>query len=137
VWEERIVGLIPLDEASRGLRLVGRSYLGIREIPVDRIVGSVDRSADFGRDFRPPARPFAQPAGESATAPCRRSTSSRWAVPTSSRTGTIASPWRGNARRVHRGDWDAHGRARPGRRSSRPGRRIAAAASRAPDDIAA
>jgi hypothetical protein len=47
------VELIPFDEASRRLRLAGRSYLGVQEIPVDRIVGSVDRSADFGRDFRP------------------------------------------------------------------------------------
>ena len=45
--------LIPFDEASRRLRLAGRSYLGVQEIPVDRIVGSVNRSADFGRDFRP------------------------------------------------------------------------------------
>ena len=45
--------LIPFDEASHRLRLAGRSYLGVQEIPVDRIVGSVDRSADFSRDFRP------------------------------------------------------------------------------------
>jgi hypothetical protein len=45
--------LIPFDEASRRLRVSGRSYLGIREIPIERIVGSVDRSADFDRDFRP------------------------------------------------------------------------------------
>jgi hypothetical protein len=50
------MGLIPFDEASRRLRVSGRSYLGIREIPVDRIVGSVDRSADFDRDFRPTRR---------------------------------------------------------------------------------
>ncbi len=31
----------------------GQSYLGIREIPIERIVGSVDRSGDFDRDFRP------------------------------------------------------------------------------------
>ena len=48
-----IVGLIPFDEASRRLRVSGQSYLGVREIRVDRIVGSVDRSADFDRDFRP------------------------------------------------------------------------------------
>ena len=47
------MGLIPFDEASRRLRVSGQSYLGIQEIPVDRIVRSVDRSADFGRDFRP------------------------------------------------------------------------------------
>jgi hypothetical protein len=50
------VGLIPFDEASRRLRVSGGSYLGIQEIPVARIVGSVDRSGDFGRDFRPQRR---------------------------------------------------------------------------------
>jgi hypothetical protein len=30
-----------------------RRYLGMREVPVGRIVGSVGRSADFDRDFRP------------------------------------------------------------------------------------
>ena len=47
------VGLIPFDEASRRLRVSGQSYLGVREIPIERIVGSVDRSADFDRDFKP------------------------------------------------------------------------------------
>jgi hypothetical protein len=47
------VGLLPFEEASRRLRISGQSHLGIKEIPVDRIVGSVDRSADFGRDFKP------------------------------------------------------------------------------------
>jgi len=50
------MGLIPFDEASRRLCVSGQSYLGIQEIPVDRIVGSVDRSADFGRDFKPQRR---------------------------------------------------------------------------------
>jgi hypothetical protein len=53
VWEDRLVGLIPFDEASRRLRVSGQSYLGVREIPIERIVGSVDRSGDFGRDFKP------------------------------------------------------------------------------------
>ncbi len=30
-----------------------RRYLGVQDIPVNRIVGSVDRSADFDRNFRP------------------------------------------------------------------------------------
>jgi hypothetical protein len=51
-----IMGLIPFDETSRRLRLSGQSYLGIQEIPIDRIVGSVDRSDDFRRDFRPRRR---------------------------------------------------------------------------------
>jgi hypothetical protein len=47
------VQLVPFDEVSRRLALSRRSYLGLQEIPIDRIVGSVDRSADFRRDFRP------------------------------------------------------------------------------------
>jgi hypothetical protein len=50
------VGLIPFDEASRRLRVSAQSYLGVREISIDRIVGSVDRSADFDRDFKPQRR---------------------------------------------------------------------------------
>jgi len=48
--------LIPFDEVSRRLALSRRTYLGLQEIPIDRIVGSVDRSADFRRDFRPQRR---------------------------------------------------------------------------------
>ena len=48
--------LIALDEAERRLALSRRSYLGLKAIPIERIVGSVDRSGDFGRDFRPRRR---------------------------------------------------------------------------------
>ena len=48
--------LIPFDEVSRRLALSRRSYLGLQEIAVDRIVGSVDRSADIRRDFKPQRR---------------------------------------------------------------------------------
>jgi hypothetical protein len=50
------MSLIPFDEVSRRLALSRRSYLGLQEIAIDRIVGSVDRSADFRRDFRPQRR---------------------------------------------------------------------------------
>jgi hypothetical protein len=43
--------LLPLDEVRRRLRITGQSHAGLMPIPVERIVGSVDRSADFGRDF--------------------------------------------------------------------------------------
>jgi hypothetical protein len=46
------VGLLPLDEVRRRLRITGQSYAGLRSVPIERIVGSVDRSTDFGRDFR-------------------------------------------------------------------------------------
>jgi hypothetical protein len=45
--------LLPFDEARRRLRIIGQSYVGVREIPVERIIGSLDRSSDFDRDFRP------------------------------------------------------------------------------------
>jgi hypothetical protein len=48
--------LLPFDEVSRRLALSRRSYLGLREIPLERVVGSLDRSADFRRDFRPRRR---------------------------------------------------------------------------------
>ena len=47
------MSLLPFDEASRRLGAAARSYRGIQEIPIDRIVGSVDRSDEFDRDFTP------------------------------------------------------------------------------------
>lgn len=46
------MGLLPLDEVQRRLRIVGQSYVGVRPVSLERIVGAVDRSADFGRDFK-------------------------------------------------------------------------------------
>jgi len=46
------VGLLPLDEVRRRLRVVGHVYAGVHAIRVERVVGSVDRSEDFRRDFR-------------------------------------------------------------------------------------
>ena len=43
--------LLPFEEASRRLGAAARAHRGIQEIPVDRIVGSVDRVDDFDRDF--------------------------------------------------------------------------------------
>ncbi len=45
--------LLGLDEVQRRLHIVGQAYLGVRPIEVVRIVGSLDRSSDFDRDFRP------------------------------------------------------------------------------------
>jgi hypothetical protein len=44
--------LLPLREVTGRLRILGQHHVGVREIPVDRIVGSVDRSVDFDRFFR-------------------------------------------------------------------------------------
>jgi hypothetical protein len=45
--------LLPLDEVTRRLRVFNQSYVGIRTIPIERIIGTVDRSRDFDRDFLP------------------------------------------------------------------------------------
>ena len=44
--------LLTLDEATERLRPYSRRYLGIRPIPVERIVGTDSRVGDFDRDFR-------------------------------------------------------------------------------------
>ena len=48
--------LLPLREVTGRLRVVGQSYVGMRTIPINRIVGSVDRAVDFDRVFRPRKR---------------------------------------------------------------------------------
>lgn len=45
--------LLPLDEVSKRLRAFEQSYVGIRPIPVSKIVGTVSRIDDFDRDFLP------------------------------------------------------------------------------------
>jgi hypothetical protein len=45
--------LLPLPEVTRRLRQFEQHYVGIQPIPVARIVGTVDRSRDFDRDFLP------------------------------------------------------------------------------------
>ena len=45
--------LLELDDVERRLRPYASSYLGIRPIPVARIVGTEGRVNDFDRDFRP------------------------------------------------------------------------------------
>jgi hypothetical protein len=45
--------LLPFAEVQRRLGLVEQRYEGVRSIPVERILGSLDRTVDFDRDFRP------------------------------------------------------------------------------------
>ncbi|HEV8565329.1 MAG TPA: ParB N-terminal domain-containing protein [Actinomycetota bacterium] len=45
--------LLSLDEVQRRLRVFEQSYVGIRAIPVSKIVGTVSRTGDFDRDFLP------------------------------------------------------------------------------------
>jgi hypothetical protein len=46
-------GLLPLGEVRGRLGLVTHPYAGIQSIRVDQILGSLDRTVDFERDFRP------------------------------------------------------------------------------------
>jgi hypothetical protein len=45
--------LLPLGEVSRRLRQFAQRYVGIRPIPIAKIVGTVDRVGDFDRRFLP------------------------------------------------------------------------------------
>jgi hypothetical protein len=48
------VGLIlPFEEVVEALGVLGREDLGLKVVPLDMIVGTVDRAADFDRGFRP------------------------------------------------------------------------------------
>jgi hypothetical protein len=45
--------ILPFEEVARALGRVGERRLGPQLIPLDSIVGTVDRSREFDRDFRP------------------------------------------------------------------------------------
>ena len=45
--------ILPFEEVARALGRVGERRLGQELIPLDSIVGTVDRSREFDRDFRP------------------------------------------------------------------------------------
>lgn len=49
----RSVALLSYDDVLRRLRPTGSAEVGLREIPLDAIAGSVGRSLDFTRDFLP------------------------------------------------------------------------------------
>ena len=46
-------GLLSLEEVKQRLSLFDQHYVGIRSIPVKKIVGTTDRSVAFGKDFLP------------------------------------------------------------------------------------
>lgn len=48
--------LLPLDEVRERLRLFEQTYVGVRPIPVEKIVGTAGRSQDFDRNFLPRRR---------------------------------------------------------------------------------
>jgi ParB-like nuclease domain len=53
LWNRARSDLLPLEEATRRLRPFARTNVGLRAIPVGRIVGTDSRGGDFDRDFKP------------------------------------------------------------------------------------
>ena len=45
--------ILPFEEVVRALGRIGERRLGLQLIPLDSIVGTIDRSREFDRDFRP------------------------------------------------------------------------------------
>jgi hypothetical protein len=45
--------ILPFEEVIDALGVTGREDLGLHVVPLDSIVGTVDRAADFDRGFRP------------------------------------------------------------------------------------
>jgi len=45
--------ILPFEEVVEALGRVGERYLGLRSVPLDSIVGTVDRTREFDRRFRP------------------------------------------------------------------------------------
>src|SRR3954449_2903792 len=48
--------ILPFDEGVEGLGWRGDRRIALQVIPLDSIVGTVDRSRDFDRSFRPTSR---------------------------------------------------------------------------------
>ena len=48
-----VTTLLPLEEVLDALGRTGERRVGLATIPLDTIVGSVDRTTEFDRDFRP------------------------------------------------------------------------------------
>ena len=48
--------ILPFDEVVAALGRRGERRLGLQTIPLDSIVGTVDRTREFDRDFRPTSR---------------------------------------------------------------------------------
>ena len=48
--------ILPFEEVVQALGYRGERYLGLETVPLDSIVGSVDRTRDFDRSFRPTSR---------------------------------------------------------------------------------
>ena len=52
-FTQRSAELLPFEVVRQELHLRNARYLGLHDVPLDRIVGSVGRSEDFTRAFFP------------------------------------------------------------------------------------
>ncbi|NLE45379.1 MAG: hypothetical protein GX620_11710 [Chloroflexi bacterium] len=52
-FTQRPTDLLPFEEVRQRLQLRNARYLGLQDVPIDQIVGSVDRYEDFTRAFFP------------------------------------------------------------------------------------
>jgi hypothetical protein len=48
--------LLPFDEVREKIQIQGQHYIGMREVPIDHIIGSVGRYQEFNRIFLPTQR---------------------------------------------------------------------------------
>ena len=48
-----VASILPFEEVVEALGRVSESYAGLQAVPLDAIVGSVDRTREFDRSFRP------------------------------------------------------------------------------------
>ena len=48
--------LLPYDDVREKIKIQGQHYIGLRDVPIDRIIGSVGRYRDFDRIFMPTQR---------------------------------------------------------------------------------
>ena len=92
--------ILPFEEVVAELGWAGQRSLGLQSIPLDSIVGTVDRSKEFDREFRPTSGSVrgagsASPRHSDAGATCRRSRSTGSVTSTSSRTATTGCRSRG------------------------------------------
>src|SRR3954451_14476922 len=101
--------ILPFEEVVDALGRAGERYEGLRSIPIDAIVGTVDRTREFDRAFRPMSgrvrgrweriaaamRRGGAPRQGDEPGRSRRSPSTGSASSTSSATATTACPWPG------------------------------------------
>src|SRR3954465_12996071 len=58
--------ILPFEEGVEALGFVSEADLGLQRVPLDSIVGTVDRTKEFDRAFRPTSPPRPAPARPSA-----------------------------------------------------------------------